>query len=205
MTGGWVWCAWCKIQGRRMTGTSSSSSLATGDDQAWHRFLALLAPDRERAATMYAALRRRLIDLFRWRGLAAADDLADEALERAVRHVAAGDEIRSVTSYVCGVAHRLALEAARREAKVAPLDEDVTQDGDGDRDDDDGDRLASLERCLDRMPANTRRMVLRYYAVGDRIADRKRLADELGINLNALRIRMHRLRNSLETCLGEAA
>jgi DNA-directed RNA polymerase specialized sigma24 family protein len=172
------------------------------DDEAWHRFLALLAPDREGAAALYRELRRRLVDLFRWRGLAAADDLADEALERAVKHVAAGDEIRSVTGYVCGIANRLALEAARREAKVAPLEDERVAHA---VDDDAGERLDSLDRCLERLPRGTRELVLRYYAVGpERIADRKLIAEELGIGLNALRIRIHRLRVALETCLAGA-
>lgn len=171
------------------------------NQDAWHLFLSLLAPTQDGAAALYRDLRRRLVDLFRWRGLAAADDLADEALERAVKHVAAGDEIRSVTSYVCGIANRLALEAARREAKVAPLEDAPVPPAS----DDASERLDSLERCLERLPDGTRALVLRYYAVGPgRIADRRLLAEELGIGLNALRIRVHRLRAALETCLAGA-
>jgi RNA polymerase sigma factor (sigma-70 family) len=172
------------------------------DDEAWHQFLALLSPDRAGAAARYRDLRRRLVDLFRWRGLAGADDLADEALERAVKSVAAGDEIRSITGYVCGIANRLALEAARREAKVVPLSEQTDRQI---ADEDGRQRLDSLERCLERLPTQTRQMLLRYYAVGpERIGDRRQIADELGIGLNALRIRMHRLRATLETCLAGA-
>jgi RNA polymerase sigma factor (sigma-70 family) len=183
-----------------MAETSTPKTDAARDDEAWHRFLAMLAPDRAGANALYRDLRRRLVDMFRWRGLAAADDLADEALERAVRHVADGDEIRSVTGYVCGIANRLALEAARREAKVVPLPDDTAERALAD--DDSSRRLDSLERCLERLPGETRRLVLRYYAVGPgRIDDRRQLAEELGIGLNALRIRIHRLRAALETCL----
>jgi RNA polymerase sigma factor (sigma-70 family) len=179
------------------------SDVVGRDDDAWHRFLALLAPDRAGANALYRDLRRRLVDLFRWRGLAGADDLADEALERAVRHVADGDEIRSVTGYVCGIANRLALEAARREAKVVPLADDASAGVHPE--DESSRRLDSLERCLERLPGETRRLVLRYYADGPgRIDHRRQLAEELGIGLNALRIRIHRLRATLETCLAGA-
>lgn len=179
-----------------------STDVPGRDEEAWHRFLAMLAPDPEGAAALYRDLRRRLVDLFRWRGLAAADDLADEAIERAVRHVAAGEEIRSVTSYVCGIANRLALEAARREAKVKPLEDEGAVPAA--IEDEVSERLDLLERCLERLPRATRDLVLRYYAAAERISGRRALADELGIGLNALRIRMHRLRVTLETCLAGA-
>lgn len=186
-----------------MSAPETTPAPAARDDDAWHRFLAMLAPDRDGAAALYRALRRRLVDLFRWRGLAGADDLADEAIERAVRHVAAGDEIRSVTGYVCGIANRLALEAARREAKLEPLPDERAAPKE--LDEEESQRLDSLERCLERLPPATRALVLRYYAVGpERIGDRRQLAEELGIGLNALRIRIHRLRATLETCLARA-
>ena len=175
----------------------------TGDSDAWRQFLALLAPDASRAAPAFEALRRKLVDIFRWRGLAAPNDLADEALDRAVRHVAAGEPIRSVASYVAGIANRLALEAARRQERVVRFDEKEIQRP-ATVEDPLAERLESLERCLERMPSHTRQLVLRYYAVGTgRIADRKRLADDLGIGLNALRIRVHRLRLTLEACMHE--
>jgi RNA polymerase sigma factor (sigma-70 family) len=173
-----------------------------GDGQAWHQFLALLAPDHDRAASLYESLRKRLVDVFRWRGLAAADDLADEAIERAVRHVAAGHEIRNLASYLCGIASKLALEAGRREAKVAPLDDRLASGAAAT--DPAAEQLDTLDDCLAKLPHNSRELLLRYYSSeGARIADRKQIADDLGIGLNALRIRMHRLRGALETCLGQ--
>jgi len=180
-----------------------ASTPALRESDAWREFLALLSPDPARAANAFDALRRKLVDIFRWRGLAAPDDLADEAIERAVRHLKAGEAIRSVVGYVAGIAQRLALEAARREQTVAPLDEpkDLAE---GTGEDPVAERLESLERCLERLPPQTRELVLRYYAMGKgHIADRKQLADDLGIGLNALRIRVHRMRTALEQCLRE--
>ena len=117
------------------------------------------------------------------------------------RRVASGDDIRNVSLDVAGIASRLALEAARRDARVAPLED---HDASSDRFEDDvAERLVSLDRCLGQLPEGARALLLRYHATGaERIAGRKRLADELGIALNALRIRMHRLRVTLEACLG---
>jgi RNA polymerase sigma factor (sigma-70 family) len=184
---------------------------ATG--AAWERFLAQLAPDPDQAGEQFAALRRRLVDLFRRRGLAAAEDLADETVERAVRQVAAGEEIRSLPGYLRGIAHLVALEAARREMRVAPLEDGDVPAGHaacghlaaGHAEEEPPERLDSLDRCLERMPPRTRELVLRYYASGDgRIAERRQIADELGIGLNALRIRIHRLRAALAQCLSRS-
>ncbi len=63
--------------------------------------------------------------------------------------------------------------------------------------------LAALRTCLDAAGATARQLILSYYG-GDgavRIATRRRLADECGISLNALRNRALRLRDVLEDCV----
>jgi len=57
-------------------------------------------------------------------------------------------------------------------------------------------QLVALERCLERLPPATRALLLRYYGT-TRGAERQHIADELGITVNALRIRMHRVRTEL--------
>jgi DNA-directed RNA polymerase specialized sigma24 family protein len=62
-----------------------------------------------------------------------------------------------------------------------------------------------LERCLGALDAGQRAFILRYYQ-GDqsqRIANRKAMAHELGLDLNALRNRALRLRERLEKCVRE--
>ena len=60
--------------------------------------------------------------------------------------------------------------------------------------------LACLEYCLQQLSAENRRIIINYYQgeKGERIKNRKLMAEQLGIPANALRIRVHRIREKLE-------
>ena len=64
-------------------------------------------------------------------------------------------------------------------------------------------RLACLDRCLAELPAETRELVLRYYRGegGAKIEERRMLSIQLGVGAANLRIRLHRLRLRLESCV----
>src|SRR5262249_9132844 len=112
--------------------------------------------------------------------------------------------------YVCGVARLVALEAARAGRRLRPLTdaaEPSSSDGEGDGPATDPKVRACLDECLGKM-AEPARALLLDYQVGDgsaRISNPKRLADRLGVHMNALRIRVHRLRAELERCLEDCA
>lgn len=171
--------------------------------------LAQLDPDRERAGERYEAIRRKLVRLFEWRGCAAPEDLADETINRVARRLAEGVELRSADpyGYFCGVAHLLYKEVLRRASRehralegsgelllptALPV---ISEEESGD------DRLDCLRRCLAELPADQRDLVLRYHQGESNIRNRKALSEELGIPMNALRIRVHRVRRKLESCL----
>jgi DNA-directed RNA polymerase specialized sigma24 family protein len=170
--------------------------------------LAQLDPDRERAGERYENIRCRLIRLFEWRGCSAPEDLADETINRAARRMAEGVELRSSDpyGYFCGIAHLLYKEELRRSSKehrvlesgelplpiVFPEGEEVEDH-----------RLECLRRCLESLPPEQRALVLRYHQGENNIRHRRSLSEELGLPLNALRIRVHRVRRKLEACLRE--
>jgi DNA-directed RNA polymerase specialized sigma24 family protein len=161
--------------------------------------LARLAPDREQAGVLYVNLRHRLVRLFAWCHDGDADSLADEAIDRVARQLAEGKKIHTTRpfGYFRSVARHVAQEMRRKrqafyaQATFLPHAE---PEPDVDR------RFARLQDCLDPLPSDQRRLILRYYGEGDRISDRQRLAHELGIASNALRIRVHRARRKLEAC-----
>jgi DNA-directed RNA polymerase specialized sigma24 family protein len=64
-------------------------------------------------------------------------------------------------------------------------------------------RLDCLERCLAELSPADRELIDQYYRGETRakIENRRRLAEERGIPLNALRIRMLRIREKLEACV----
>ena len=60
-----------------------------------------------------------------------------------------------------------------------------------------------LEQCVQELRPAQRDLVLQYYRENKqaKIDHRKVLAEELGIGINALRIRAHRIRTALQDCV----
>jgi RNA polymerase sigma factor (sigma-70 family) len=171
------------------------------------RLLELLDPDPRRAAHTYGGLRRRLERLFEWRGARFPEDLVDETITRVARRLEEGVEIRSDDPfrYFCGVAqlvHKEELrdrrkERALRDPAAWPLPDPSPDD------EPDDDRMAWLNDCLAQLPPESRELILTYHEGErrERIENRKAIAEGLEIPLNALRIRVHRIRAKLERCV----
>lgn len=165
--------------------------------------LAMLDPDRDRAAEMYEIIRRKLIRLFEWRGCEFPEDLADETFNRVAKKLYEGTEIqRDPLGYFYGVAHLVYKEDWRGIArKKKALDSGAWPPRQPDEEPEDH-RLSCLKKCLAQLPADQRHLLLEYHKGEDgNIRNRKRLADELGVPINALRIRVHRIRRKLEDCI----
>ncbi|MCI0486466.1 MAG: hypothetical protein L0229_07680 [Blastocatellia bacterium] len=172
--------------------------------EAFDKFLDCLDGDREQAGCRYEKIRSKLISFFEWRDCPFPEDHADEAINRVVRKIDQGEELRDASEYVFGVARMLLLEIARareNEAKALNL-LPVPHAEDGDSDESES-RVECLRRCLEELPPEGRELITAYYH-GERrskIENRKRLAERLGIPPNALRIRACRLRERLAGCM----
>ena len=166
--------------------------------EAFDRLLSALDADRDRAGEAYEHLRERTAGLLRWWGASDAEDLADLTLDRVARKLEEGATIAngSFGAYVRGVARMIFYESRRRPqvhvadgAYLAPPPSS------------DPDLLNCLDSCLQGLNPDDRRTVLRYYGDGKLSDVRKRLGEELGVTMTALRIRAHRLRMQLERCV----
>jgi DNA-directed RNA polymerase specialized sigma24 family protein len=181
--------------------------------EEFEALLGQLDADRERAGERYETIRRKLVRLFGWRGCAVPEDLADETMNRVARRLAEGIELRSSDpyGYFCGVAHLVFKESLRRAAReqrvltegaalASPiLDDDEPSDR----------RLDCLRGCLARLAPDQRDLVLRYHQGAssqgeNNIRNRQALAQEVGLPMNALRIRVHRIRRKLESCVHQS-
>jgi DNA-directed RNA polymerase specialized sigma24 family protein len=167
--------------------------------EAFDRLLAWLNPDRERAGRKYEEIRRKLITILSSRGCTCPEDLTDEAMNRVTRKVPEiiDNYVGDPALYFYGVAHKVHLEWVRRNGRAlvpppAPRPPEETE-----RD------YECLERCMDRLTSKSRELVLEYHRNEKKakIDGRKELADRLGIGVNALRIRAHRIRASLQECV----
>lgn len=176
---------------------------------AWRELLAFLGRDGRDGGAAYEELRQRLQFFFEWKGCDGAPELADETLNRVAAKLAAGEQIHTdePRRYAFGVARFVYLEAVKRRARHtqaeradrAVTSEDSPADDAARREA----RLAALEACLNALPPQLQQILLRYHEDDgrQRIDQRKQLADEMGIALNALRIRVHRLRAQVEDCV----
>jgi DNA-directed RNA polymerase specialized sigma24 family protein len=176
--------------------------------EAFDRLLGWLDADRERAGSKYEAIRLRLIKIFTCRGCSEADELADETINRVTAKVeeVADNYSGDPALYFYGVCQKVHLEYLRKyqkkQADVA-VDSATLNATSISLDDDIEPEYECLERCLEHLPADNRDLVLRYYQQEKqlKIVHRKRLARELGIAVNALRIRAHRIRLVLQRCV----
>ena len=172
--------------------------------QALDKFLESLDPDRESAGQHYESIRLKLIRFFEWRGCSFPEEHADETIVRMIRKIDAGEEIADLHTYCFGVARLVLLEVFKQQHKEREAIENLPVPPASAEDDKAQERrIECLRGCLQRMPPEQQELISQYYqgGKGEQIQVRQRLAAQLAIPLNALRIRAHRIRESLESCV----
>ena len=182
-----------------MTGSPTSGDEDITKEQ-FDELLRWLNPDREKAAAQYEWIRKRLIKIFVSRGSHIAEELADNTINRVARKL---PEIRDSyvgepAHYFSGVASYIWRESLRKEKvpAITPPTPSV-QSADEERD------YACLEKCLAELPSSDRDLAISYYQHEKhaKIDHRKKLAEQLGLAMNALRIRACRIRVGLLKCV----
>jgi RNA polymerase sigma factor (sigma-70 family) len=180
--------------------------------EEFERFLAWLDADREQAGRKYEDIRRGLITLFNFRGCSAAEDLADETINRAIRQLSSieGSYEGDPAKYLHGIARFVALEYFNRQVKRygGPAPEDLPDPSRPALPDEEDEREAisrCLRHCLEKLKPEKRKLFTLYYREGNRldIDHRRSLAEQFGCSINALRIQMHRLNEELRLCIND--
>ncbi|MCH9647204.1 MAG: hypothetical protein K0U98_03130 [Deltaproteobacteria bacterium] len=174
------------------------------DSEAFGALLDFLDADREAAGDKFQSLRRRLVKLFEVRGARFPEDLADETISRVAGKVGKGLKIEAQDPfrYFCGVAFLVFKEVTRGRSRELAAMEDLRFHPAQELAEAD-ERLPHLQRCLENLPKDNHQLILSYHQgeKGERISNRRRLADALGVTATALRIRAHRIRLALESCV----
>ena len=169
------------------------------------QFLAQLDSDRDVAGQKYQSLREKLVHYFDWRDCPFPEEHADEALNRVVRKVAAGEVFEDVSTYVFGIARMMLLEISRAKERerVALLHQPKFEQVVDTSTDEAQERIDCLRKCLAALPVQDRQLIIEYYEGegSTKIQQRKALAERLGTPANALRIRACRLRDKLSNCM----
>lgn len=166
--------------------------------EAFDGLLKWLDANREQAAMKYEDIRKRLIKIFTGRACVEAEDLADETINRVISKLdELGTEFEGDRGrYFFGVANKVYLEYKRRKSPQSspssPPDSNLIEL-----------EFRCMERCIETLSKENRYLLLQYYGAegGAKVEQRKRLAEELGIAPNALRIRAYRIRVGLQDCM----
>lgn len=172
--------------------------------ESFDRMLLALDSDRESAAEKYLTIRSNLTRFFEWRGCSFPEDHADETFNRVAKKIVEGEEIQNPAGYAMGVARLLLLEIIRgRQREQSALNELGTASEAYTASDDREQRLTCLSSCLESLSSDNRELILQYYQGerSDKIRSRKNLTEQLGIPVNALRMRALRLRERLQVCV----
>jgi len=168
--------------------------------EGFDRLLSWLADNRDEAGKKYEMIRQRLMKFFICRGCEDVEDLADQTITivtTKVGEIALSYEGDPVL-YFYGVAKKVFKDYLRiRNRPVRPAPPDVTRVDEA--------VFECLDECMQKLSEENRQLVLRYYQDEKKVKidNRQTLADELGIAMNALRIRAHRIRLLLRTCVQE--
>ena len=182
-----------------MKGTPNSGADEINQEQ-FDRLLNWLNPDREKAAAQYEWIRKRLIKIFVSRGSTTPEELADNTINRVARKLPEiqGSYVGEPSHYFCGVASYIFRESLRKEKLPAVMPPNRSLPSEDDERD-----YACLEKCLQELPQLERDLVVGYYQQEKhaKIDHRKKLAEQLSLAMNALRIRACRIRAGLLKCV----
>ncbi len=193
---------------------SEQKQIFTLTPEAFRRFLEWLDEGADSGGGKYLEMRRRLVAYFDRKNRLAPDDLADETLNRVARRLEEEGKIESdaPAKYCYTVARFVFLEDLRETRKeFVPLDNVLLRENDekfaasesADEKEIKELMLDCLERCTGKLDSPNREIIIQYYFGKERvkIENRRRLAERLGITVNALSIRACRIRDKLETCV----
>jgi DNA-directed RNA polymerase specialized sigma24 family protein len=168
------------------------------------------ADDRDRAGQKYEDIRHSLIKILTWNNCNEAEELADRTIDLVADRI---DELLATFEgnpaiYFYGVAKKLRLEYFRRAKLRAPLPDDIILEArppdvaaeeleHSERTDE------CVRRCAAALSERDRETALAYYQHSKqaKIANRKAMAQEAGVTLGNLRVKIYRIRTSLEKCI----
>lgn len=174
-------------------------------EESFNLFLSWLSADRDAAGRKYEDIRRRLIAILECRGSAQPEEVADEALNRFIRRLPELIETYSGDPfpYILVIARNVQHEREKKQALPLPENLDEVPAEPVETDELDERVHKCLDQCLGKLEPKSRSLLMDYYQNDkqDKIDFRKTLAKQLGIAANALRLRVHRLRNNVHTCL----
>ena len=179
---------------------------------AFQHLLDWLDESRDSGGEKYLEMRRRLVTYFDRKNCLTPDDLADETLNRVARRLEEEAIVtESPAKYCYNVARFVFMEHLREMQNDNAILDQVRHQSHGshppasetDEQQSKEEVLNCLEQCRSTLEPLSREIITRYYTGKERIKieNRRVLAEELKVTVNALRIRACRIRDRLEECV----
>jgi len=175
--------------------------------EKFDELLAWLDSDREVAGREYEEIRSSLVKIFAWRKCGDAEGLADQTINIVAHKLA---HIKDTydgkpKAYFYGVARKLIKECDKSKTLTVALEEAKSYDtwiADENKEDLEREDFC-LGHCLEQLSLPNRKLIIEYHEKEGqtKIDLRKEMAQCLGIDLNALRVRMYRIRTTLGKCI----
>lgn len=168
------------------------------------RFLEHLSPDAEEASRLYMRLEKMFTGFFKMKGVSEAGRAADDTLDRAAVKIYAGAPVPNVESYCRGIAYNVLHEYWRRERREQTVYQRFIEDLNNDSDEEIERIERLLQPCFEQLSDEERGFVQDYCQVlrgRARAEHRRQLAETMKTTVQALRMRMTRLRGILSECV----
>lgn len=189
-----------------LTNPPASQSTWTPTSESFEKLLAAFASDRDEAGKLYENVRAKLLRYFERYGIHDADECVDITLDRVMRKLDEGEVVANIMTYIYGVASNVCKEAWKRQRRLQQIQAEIQRDIEQQQQErvvDESPRQLCFDQCVAALPIESRALILDYYNAerSAKIKLRRLMARTLGIEMNALRIRAHRIRVGLEDCV----
>lgn len=173
--------------------------------ESFEEILAWLNPDREAAGVIYVQLRLDLAKIFTWNHCNDPEGLTDEVFDRVAKKV---HQLRETYEgnprlYFYGVARNLVKEVPKKTRMQVSLEDSDLPSNAPEVEETENMREECLHSCLQKLSAEKRELILNYYAKEKqaKIEHRTEMARQLGTTVETLRVRVYRIRATLEECI----
>jgi DNA-directed RNA polymerase specialized sigma24 family protein len=184
--------------------TSPSPGKWTPTPESFEKLLAAFSADGDEAGRVYEQVRLKLLRYFERNGVFQTDRYTDITLDRVMRRIDEGEVITNIMAFIYTVASFVRMEAWNEQKRARDAEDEMKKliDQEQKKKTVENPRQLCLDRCMAKLPLETRWIRDYYSEEGSaKIRIRRQIAKRLGIEMNALRIRAHRIRNGLETCV----
>lgn len=166
--------------------------------ETFDKLLRWLDPDRDKAGEKYAKIQFRLIRIFSCRGCSEPEDLADRTINVVASKIdwLLENYVGDPALYFYAVAKKVYLESIKPKHRPTPPPIDPASP-EVER------ACVLLDECLKTIPSADG-SVARRYQEGEgheKIVNRRKLAEELKISRNALRIKVYHIHARLRECM----